>query len=675
MRPRTQVGTRSLTESPQLRLRPCVLLASLVALAALSGPLRAEKAPADKPPAAADARSASAAAISDARSGEWKKAYAEAGKSSDPVVAKVVRWLDYTRTPGDRFAPIAAFIDANPGWPLRGILDRRAEEALAHESDDKAASWFKRHPPVSGMGKMRAAEILITQGKTAEGTAALRAAWIGSDFAADDERAILKRFAASLRPEDHGRRLDRLLWDRDADSARRMLPLVSSDERALAEARLALIGGTAKPGPLLAKVPAARRGDPGLAFDEAQWDRKKDKYDEAAQLLLAHEDNPVRPKAWWKERMLVARHLLAAGNPDLAYRLVERHSAGYDLAATDAEFLSGYIALRFHKDAPLAFDDFAHILAQTTSPYAKSRAAYWAGQSAAAFGNPDLAAKWYSVGAENMATFYGQLSAHELGSDAPPHPVAEPAPDPAKIARFEADELVHAAELFLAAGDQAHAAAFLMKLAAGAKTPLDFAMLASLAERYHRPELAIAVARHAIAAGMPLMMHGYPVTALPPGGSPPERALLLAIMRQESSFSPDATSPVGARGLMQLMPATAKMVAGRLQVPFSLAKLTSNGLYNIKLGRSYLERLIDDFGGSYPLAIAAYNAGPGRVRQWLHDFGDPRGPDIRMIDWIEMIPFNETRIYVQRVLENLQVYRGQEGDNPAAFSLVADLAR
>jgi soluble lytic murein transglycosylase len=652
-----------------LRLRACVFLASLIALAAISGPSRAGKAPAPAAPSAA------VAAIAAARGGEWTKAYAEAGKSNDPVAAKVVRWLDYTRTPGDRFAPIAAFIDANPDWPLQEVLERRVETALAGEGDDKAALWFKHHPPVSGVGKVRAAELLIKQGKAAEGTAGLRAAWIRSDFSAADERAILARFGASLRPEDHWQRLDQLLWERDTDSARRMLPLVPADQRAVAEARLALIGGSAKPGPVLAKVPEARRGDPGLAFDEVRWDLKKDKYDEAAQLLLAHEDNPGRPAAWWEERMLVARHLLAAGNPDLAYRLVERHSAGYDPAATDAEFLSGYIALRFHKDAPLAFDDFAHILGQTTSPYAKSRAAYWAGQAAAAFGKPDLAAKWYDVGAEHMATFYGQLSAHELGSDAPPHPVAEPRPEPAQTAKFKANELVHAAELFLAAGDRAHAAAFLMKMAAKAKAPLDFAMLAALAERYRHPELAIAVARRAIAAGMPLMMHGYPVTALPPGGKLPEEPLLLAIMRQESSFAPDATSPVGARGLMQLMPATAKLVAGRLQVPFSLPRLTTDGLYNIKLGRSYLERLIDDFGGSYPLAIAAYNAGPGRVRQWLHDFGDPRGKDIRMVDWIEMIPFNETRIYVHRVLENLQVYRGQEGDNPAAFSLVADLAR
>jgi soluble lytic murein transglycosylase len=173
---------------------------------------------------------------------------------------------------------------------------------------------------------------------------------------------------------------------------------------------------------------------------------------------------------------------------------------------------------------------------------------------------------------------------------------------------------------------------------------------------------------------MPLMVHGYPVTTLPNGGTT-ERPLVFAIVRQESAFAPDAKSGVGARGLMQLMPGTAKNVADKLQMPYSADRLSADGLYNLTLGQSYLERLIEDFGGSYPLAIAAYNAGPGRVRQWLREFGDPRGRDLDMVDWVEMIPFNETRTYVQRVLENLQIYRGQDRDNGSAFSLASDLAR
>ena len=273
-----------------------------------------------------------------------------------------------------------------------------------------------------------------------------------------------------------------------------------------------------------------------------------------------------------------------------------------------------------------------------------------------------------------MATFYGQLAAHQLGRDAPPHPVPEPRPDSAAQARFNAHELVRAAQLFLAAGDREHARAFLMQMADAGKTPLDFSMLAALAEGYGRIDLAIAVARRAIDSGMPLMVHGYPVTTLPEGGVA-EHPLLLAIVRQESAFAADAMSRAGARGLMQLMPGTAANVARKAQLPYSLDRLTTDGIYNLVLGRSYLETLIDDFAGSYALAIAGYNAGPGRVRQWLRDFGDPRGQSIGMVDWIEMIPFTETRIYVQRVLENLQIYRGQAGNTATAFSLASDLAR
>ena len=618
---------------------------------------------------------AALAALNAARGGEWPRAYAEAGQSKDPVVQKVVRWLDYTRSsPGGRFAEIAGFIEQNPDWPLRKTLLRRAEEALVGESDETAADWLKRHPPINGAGHARAAEIMINRGQVEAGTAALRKAWAEGDFTLAEEHALLVRFYDRLRPEDHQRRLDWLLWDGQVDAARRMLTLVPADYRAVAEVRLALIGDAANADALLAKVPAQLRGDPGLAYEEARWRRKKDDYDGAARLLLAHDDTPIRPDLWWNERLNVARRLLTGGNSELAYRLVQQPDAADRKVNSEGEFLAGYIALRYRKEPALAFDNFAHILARVTSPYIKARAAYWGGRAADAVGKPELAAKWYAAGAEHMATFYGQLAAHQLDRDAPPHPVPEPRPDTAAPTRFNSTEMVRAAQLFLGAGDRDHARAFLMQMADLAKTPLDFSMLAALAEGYGRVDLAIGVARRAIDAGMPLMVHGYPITALPTGGVA-ERPLVLAIVRQESAFAADAMSKVGARGLMQLMPATAAGVAKKLALPYSLARLTTDGLYNLALGRSYVERLIDDFGGSYALAIAAYNAGPGRVRQWLHDFGDPRGREIGMVDWIELIPFNETRAYVQRVLENLQIYRGQAGDTASAFSLASDLAR
>jgi soluble lytic murein transglycosylase len=618
---------------------------------------------------------AAVAAVAAARAGDWAKAYAAAAHSKSDVLLPLVRWLDIARSGADgRFDDIAAFIEQHRDWPLQATLERRAEGALAGESDATAAAWFTAHPPISGVGMARAAEIELDRGETVAGTAALRAAWIAGDFTAADEKQFLARHRAVLRPQDQAKRLARVLWDGQGDAARRMLPLVSADQRKLAEARLAVAADARNAGDLVAHLPASLRGDPGLAYDEAVWWHKNGRFDYAAALLLAHAANPVRPALWWKERLLVARHLIAHGDPTTAARLVEMSGPCRDSTACDAEFLSGFIALHFRHNPVAAFADFAGIVGRVMNPYAKARAAYWAGRAAAAEQKPELAAAWYALGAPNMATFYGQLSAHQLGKGAPPHPVPEPQPSAAQQATFDAEPLVRVARLLFAADDPQLAGVFVMTLAKRANTEIDFAQLGALAERHGRFDLAIAVAQRAIDAGMPLMLRGYPITRLP-AGSTPERPLLLAIVRQESAFSADAESAAGARGLMQLMPATAKRIAGELHLPFSLVRLSADGLYNVTLGRSYLERMLDGFGGSYPLAIAAYNAGPSRVAEWLRDFGDPRGGSIGMVTWIEMIPFNETRNYVQHVLENLQIYRGQSGDSATAFSLVADLAR
>ena len=614
------------------------------------------------------------AALAAVQSGDWIRAYADASAITDPLPLKMLRWLDYARpgAPG-RFPDISEFIEQNPDWPGQKALRKHAEEALAGESDAVAAAWFKRHPPVSPAGKLREAERVMSSGDLEGGAGALRALWVGADFGPLDEKNFLARHSSSLRPEDHVQRIDRLLWDGQIEAAHRMLALLPPNSRLLAEARLALATQAPRAEALVARVPPQLRSDPGLVFEQLRWRRKKDMTDAAVQILLAQPNDLDRPAAWWAERQAIARRVLAGGNAELAYRIVEQHGLIEGNAFSEAQFLLGYIALRYLKQPSLAFEHFSSILTRVDTPYAKARAGYWGGRAAEAEGKSELAAKWYAAGADHMATFYGQLAAHQLGHDAPPRPTPEPVPDAAELAQFDTDELVRAARIFFALGDAAHGKSFLTHLADNAKTPARFAMLASLAEAGGRIDLAIAVAKRAIAAGTPLMIHGYPVTTIPDGGAA-EHSLLFAIMRQESAFERDAVSRVGARGLMQLMPATASFIANKMQLPFSTDRLTADGIYNVLIGRAYLETLIEDFGGSYALAIASYNAGPSRVRQWIHDYGDPRGGNIDMVDWIEMIPINETRNYVQRVLENLQIYRGQ-GGRASAFSLASDLAR
>ena len=617
---------------------------------------------------------ATRASFAAAQGGDWNRAYAELAPPSDPLPLKILRWMDYSRpgAPG-RFPDIAQFIQKNPDWPRQKALRKHAEEALAGEADDVAADWFKRFPPVSAVGQVRCAEIMLNSGNQEGGIAALRAAWVDGDFGSLDERNFLARHSEPIRAEDNEKRLDRLLWDTQYEAARRMLPVVPTDWRNLGEARLALAAQASNAEVVANRVPAKLRADPGLIYEELRWRTRKDMVNAAVQILLSQPGDLVRPAAWWAERQTIVRRVLATGNAALAYRLAEQHGLIEGNAYSEAEFLLGYIALRYMKNPEIAFDHFARILTRVGTPYGKARAGYWGGRAAEAQARPELAAKWYAAAADYMVTFYGQLAAHKLGDDAPPHPVPEPVSDPAELARFNDNEVVRAARIFLELGYRDQSKAFLLNMADNATTPTQFAMLATLAETNGRIDLAIAVAKRAIEAGTPLMIHGYPVAAVPSGGTV-EHALLFAITRQESAFDRDAVSRAGARGLMQLMPATASDVANKLRLPFSAERLTADGTYNVLLGRAYLEGLIDDFGGSYTLAIAGYNAGPGRVRQWLRDYGDPRGGEIDMVDWIENIPISETRNYVQRVLENLQIYRGQVGRN-SAFSLASDLAR
>jgi soluble lytic murein transglycosylase len=288
-------------------------------------------------------------------------------------------------------------------------------------------------------------------------------------------------------------------------------------------------------------------------------------------------------------------------------------------------------------------------------------------------GNRQLAESWYASAAEHVTAYYGQLAATRLGAS-PGKALAEPQPRPEETAAFNRRDLVQAVRLLAQVNADDYVRPFLLRLSDIARTPGEHALIARLAGEIARPDLAVAAAKKASYAGVTLLAEGYPLPDLPPGGSV-ERSLVLAMTRQESAFDGDAVSRVGARGLMQLMPATASTIARSMHMPFSAKRLTSDRHYNVTLGRAYLNSLLGDFGGSYVLAIAAYNAGPARVRQWMDDYGDPRRKGVDVVDWIESIPFGETRNYVQRVLENLQVYRLRLGDRSLAFSLAADLKR
>jgi soluble lytic murein transglycosylase len=610
-----------------------------------------------------------------AKRGEYTAAERQARQAADPLLAKMVLWLAFTHGSGARFAELADFINANPDWPGQISLRQRAEEAVAGVADSTLRSWFQRFPPLTPYGRLRRAELMMSAGQNAAAIAEIRDVWINGELSAFDEKSILQRFPGVIRGEDHIRRLDRLVWDGLAEAARRIMPRVPEEYRRLADARLKL--AAAKPGVegAVAKVPAQLQNDPGLLYERLRWRRRKEQYEAATEILLNPPRDLVRPELWWTERQVLARHALADGKPQLAYRLVAKHGLKDGPAHADAEFLAGWIALRFLHDPRAGYDHFVALYNSVTKPISLARGAYWAGRAAEAMKTTPLANTWFATSAALTTTYYGQLASHQLGGDAAARlNTAEPKATPEDQAKFHKRELVRIIEALSEIGENDRIAQFQNRLSELAAAPVEHAMIATLAEQIGRLDLSVTAAKRASYAGVTLISHGYPLLDLPAGGAA-ERPLVLAMTRQESAFDRDAVSASGARGLMQLMPTTASQIAKARQIPFSASRLLSDAKYNLTLGRAYLDDLLERFAGSYVLSIAAYNAGPGRVNQWIDSFGDPRTKAIDVVDWIEAIPFAETRNYVQRVLENLQVYRARLGDRSLVLSLDSDLRR
>jgi soluble lytic murein transglycosylase len=609
------------------------------------------------------------------RSGDWAGAYARAQQAQDPFLGKAVRFLDLSRAnSGARFGDIAEFVTGNPEWPSQTLLRERAEEAISSASDDEVGRWFARFPPVTAVGRLRQADYLLAHGQTDRATAEIREVWISTDFGVFDEKTILQRYGHYLRPSDDVQRLDRLVWDGKEEAAHRMLPRVDAGHRAEALARLALASVSKTAEKLISKVPANLQRDPGFLFERMRWRRRKEMYDQAIDILEHAPKDLVRPQLWWSERETLARHALQDGNISLAYRLAQRHGMTDGVNFAEAEFLAGWIALRYLHEAKPAYEHFVRLYNEVSRPISLARGGYWAGRAAQELGYRELAATWYAGAAQHLTTYYGQLAAAQIGADGKAAVLEDPRPTPQETAAFDQKELVRIIRGLADAEAADFAKPFVVKLGDLAKTPGEHALVAALSGEILRPDLAVAEARRASYVGVTLLALGYPLTQLPAGGSV-EGPLVLAIARQESGFDQSAVSSAGARGMLQLMPATAKRVAKDLQVPFSQQRLQGDSQYNLTLGRAYLEEMLDRYGGSYVLAVAAYNAGPARVGQWEHDMGDPRAKEVDVIDWVENIPFRETRSYVQRVLENLQVYRLRLGDRNLAFSLALDLKR
>lgn len=578
-------------------------------------------------------------------------------QTEHPLALKLLHWARLARS-DDKvgFAEITAFIRDNPDWPYQNVLRRRAEEVAADVPAADRLAWFSLHPPLSDDGLIAYGDALLTLGRRDEAARALRRAWVEATFSPIEERRFLARYKRFLDDKDHLARLDRLLWDHHARSAQRMLMRVDRAHRLLAQARIALFTNSWGVDAAVARVPEALKSHPGLVYERVRWRRRHGLEDTATDLLLAEGSHEGDLDRWWTERRLLARHALARGKAETAYRLVADHGHEHGVPFAQAEWLAGWIALR-HLDRPEdARRHFERLYAGVNYPISLARGAYWSGRAAEAAGDAQAAQDWYARAAEHDRTFYGQTALARLDADRPPPFPSTPEPSREDRAAFNARELVRVARLLGRYGADGLTDIFIRHLGRQAKTPEERVLTARLAQDIGRTDLAVRLARSYDLDGFALIEASYPVPPLPPLQANVEEALVLALIRQESGFRARAVSHAGARGLMQIMPATARRVARMINVGYSRHRL-HDPAYNLTLGTAYLERMLERFDGSYVLALAAYNAGPGRAERWIRAYGDPRDPSVDAIDWIESVPFSETRNYIQRVLENLHVYR------------------
>nr|WP_321456530.1 transglycosylase SLT domain-containing protein [uncultured Cohaesibacter sp.] len=559
---------------------------------------------------------------------------------------------------------IKSFYDSQPEWPSRSLIERRIEEAVARETATGAemVRAFGNTIPSSTSAAIELAISQASVGNKAQAAKIIRPIWRENALNTQLESRILKYLGSVLQNSDHFYRASYLLYRERATGALRLKRYLNSAQTKLLEARVAVIRNKRNAGSLLKQVPSSMRKDPGYIFSEIQYLRRQGKETQAADLMLKaplDEDHLINHDAWWDERRLIARMILNKGDARRAYKIASRHSAESGKDFSEAEFHAGFFALRYLNDAKTAAVHFENSWKKATRSQDKSRGLYWQGRAWEAAGDRNVAVKFYQAAA-NPTNYYGQLSLEELGVKhlnlrTPPEANAE------QIARFERRELVRAIKRLKAVGQEERAGPLFRHLATTLDDPSEIHLAHKLAQSYDLHQNAVQIGQLALNRDMPVDKLAFPLHALPMdvNTNGVDIALIYALTKQESVFNLKARSHANALGLMQMLPATAKRTARKIGVSYSLSRITRDPKYAVLLGSAFLKENLDRFGGSYILTFAAYNAGPGRPPEWIERFGDPRTNQVSAIDWIERIPFSETRDYVKKLIENLQVYKAR----------------
>ena len=605
-------------------------------------------------------------AISEMKQAKWPSALKTAKKAKDKSIYNFIQWR-HLLTKGNKasFYEYKTFIDSNEDYPRIGRVKYLAEHKLSTDSisPKKIMEWFGPNEPLSGYGKMILGESFILNGNTQKGISLIKEGWITAELTRSELKFYRKKFKEYLNADDYVKRADYLAWNNKYWDLKRLLRYLPKDYELLYTARQLLMSKSYGVDNAIAKVPSKFKNDAGLNFDRLKWRRKRGRVDSSVEILLKvknTKDYLVRPDKWWIEREIISRSLIYKKKYELAYKISSKHALtdGPEYAA--AEWMSGWIALSFLNDPLLAKDHFENFYNNVGYPISTSRGAYWLAKTYQKLGKQDIANKWFEKAANFLTTYYGQLAFMELD----PNKTFELSKDMdvSKDYRdyFFKKELVKTIYLLDELDEEKYTKHILRHLANDNIENGSEILAAELATNIDRYDFAIQIAKIASYEKRFHNTYNYPIISTPKyinGRKIPDTAFILSIIRQESEFDLSANSHAGAKGLMQLMPYTAKVVAKQANLPYSKSRLTRDAEYNINLGSHYIAGLILEYDGAYPFAIAAYNAGPKRVRYWKKINKNPQKNQISYVDWIELIKFRETRNYVQRVLENYNVYR------------------
>ncbi|MDO1559968.1 lytic transglycosylase domain-containing protein [Brevundimonas sp. 2R-24] len=612
--------------------------------------------------------------LAQARAGDVIGTEEVMSRIGDPTARLIVKWA-LIDVAGDHmsFSSLQADRDALRNWP-RAESRIRAQERTLETSGlppQQIIAWFGDEEPQTVWGAIALAQALDAAGRGDQARVFARQWWRERVFDLNEQERFLARFGGWLTRDDHERRLDTLLYDAQGPAMRAMLPLVSDEWRALAEARVALRNGSGS-----GYVAGSLADHPGLAVERARRarlnGRESEGFAELGRFPPAPQDRAGQ-NLLWTERRNYFIDALQAGNGRAAYEAMAGHGFTSGERAVDAEFFAGWAALRKLNDPVRAAQHFDALRRMSSTPITQGRAYYWLGRAADAAGNRDQALAYWREGGQHIHSFYGQLAAQAAGVQQIRLP-SEPEISAQDQARFEAYPLVRAARLLAEADERPLMRVFVMELDGQLERPADLALLVDLSRDYGDQDLSLHVGRTAGQKGVVLPERAYPIRSYPTHPMDADEAFVLAITRQESAFDPRARSSADARGMMQLLPSTARGVAGRMGVPWSESRLWDAD-YNMQLGAYHLGEMLQAQNGSYLLTAVAYNAGPARPPQWIPYCGDPRDPNVDALDFIECVPFTETRNYMMRVMENRQVYQARLNGGTARLSLLEDIER